>query len=224
MFLLLTFIWCCFLLPVRSLKETPPATVIKVVFTPDRRPEDPDSDSLFYQPHRKLRWSDFKATPPLRGPSAAVSYTSFAYEGNSLRKKDTLQINLTLQVFFVKSSSWVKSFAKDSYSLEHEQLHFDITWLVALRFQQRIKNMELTAEDFDSIIQYQYIESFREMNRLQDAYDRETNHGQSPSGQQNWKRSIGEALAALTLEGALTPHFSPLSADCSTVSTFNTAW
>lgn len=224
MFLFLHFIWSSLCFPAVPPKGPGPVTIIKIVFTPDRRPENPDSDSLFYQPHRKLNWADFKATPPLRGPSAAVSYTSFAYEGSSLLKKDTLQINLTLQVFFIKSASWVKSFARDSYSLEHEQIHFDITWLVALRFQQRIRSMELTADDYDSIIQYQYIESFREMNKLQEAYDRETNHGQSPDAQKKWKRTVGEALAALTLEGALTRYFNPLSADSSTLSTFNTAW
>lgn len=207
MFLSLALIWCCSLLPASPRKDLPPATVIKVVFFPDRRPEDPTSDSLFYQPYRKLRWSDFKAAPPLRGPSAAVSYTSFAYEGSSLHRKDTLQINLILQVFFIKSASWAKSFIKDDYALEHEQLHFDITWLVALRFQQRIKSMELSTEDYDSIIQYQYIESFREMNRLQEMYDRETNHGQDSLAQKRWKTNIGEALAVLTLEGALTPSF-----------------
>ncbi|MBW8686142.1 DUF922 domain-containing protein [Chitinophaga rhizophila] len=224
MFLFLHFIWCSLFFPADQPADKRPVTVIKVVFKPDRRPEDPASDSLFYQPHRKLQWTDFKATPPLRGPSAAVSYTSFAYEGSSLLKKDTLQINLTLQVFFIKSASWVKSFARDSYALEHEQIHFDITWLVALRFQQRIRAMELTAEDFDSIIQYQYIESFREMNKLQEAYDRETNHGLDPAAQKNWKRSVGEALATLTLEDALTRYLIPLSADSTTRRTFNTAW
>lgn len=224
MFLFLQFIWCALYFPADQPKGPGPVTIIKIVFTPDRRPENPDSDSLFYQYHRKLQWSDFKATAPLRGPSAAVSYTSFAYEGNSLLKKDTLQINLTLQVFFIKSASWVKSFARDTYSLEHEQTHFDITWLVALRFQQRIKSMDLTPDDYDSIIQYQYIESFREMNKLQEAYDRETNHGQDPAAQKKWKRTVGEALAALTLEGALTRYCNPLSADSSTVRTFNTAW
>jgi hypothetical protein len=223
MFLFLQLIWCCLWFPFSISRERPTATVIKVVFKPDRRPEDPAADSLFYQPHRKLQWTDFRAIPPLRGPSAAVSYTSFAYEGSSLQKKDTLQINLTLQVFFVKSASWVKSFARDHLSLEHEQLHFDITWLVALRFQQRIKSMELTVEDFDSIIQYQYIESFREMNRLQEAYDRETNHGQDPGAQQHWKRTIGEALATLTLEGALTRYANASTADTSTLH-LGTGW
>lgn len=201
--------------------DTARTTVIKVFFVPDRRPEDPASDTLFYHTTRKLRWTDFTATPPLRGKSGAVAYTSFAYEGKSLLKKDTLQINLILQVFFVKSSSWVKPIVRDAEGLAHEQLHFDITWLVALRYQQRIKNMELTVEDYDSIIQYQYIESFREMNKLQDAYDAETNHGQDPIAQQKWKRTVADALATLTLEGALTPGRQPWSASWLSFNIYN---
>lgn len=215
---------CCCLLPVLPVSKPVPVLVkpqpekessalwtrpsappvVKIVFTPDRRPEDPASDSIFYQPTRKLRWADFKATPPLRGPSAAVCYTSFAYEGSSLRKHDTLTLNLTLQVFFVKSASWAKEYIKDASALSHEQLHFDITWLVALRFQQRIKMMPLNIEDYDSVIQYEYLESFREMNRLQKAYDDETSHGTSPSAQLRWQRTIAEAITAITVEGALT--------------------
>lgn len=203
--LLLRVICCCCLLPVLPVTRPSHTTpVIRIQFVPDRRPENPASDSLFYHTNRKLRWSDFKGKAPLRGPSGAVSYTSFAYEGNSLRKKDTLILNLTLQVFFVKSASWAKSFIMDGTALEHEQLHFDITWLVALRFQQRIKTMPLSIDDYDSIIQYQYLESFREMNRLQEAYDDETNHGQSPVGQLKWQRNIAEAITAITVEGAIT--------------------
>lgn len=204
--LLLRIICCCCLLPAYPVSRpayTPP--VIKVQFTPDRRPENPLSDSLFYHSNRKLRWSDFQGKLPARSSrSGAVSYTSFAYEGSSLRKKDTLQLNLILQVFFVKSASWAKSFIMDGSALEHEQLHFDITWLVGLRFQQRIKTMPLSIEDYDSIIQYQYLESFREMNRLQEAYDNDTNHGQSPVAQLKWQRNIAEAITATTVEGAIT--------------------
>jgi hypothetical protein len=204
--------------------------VIKITFTPDRRPENPNSDSLFYHASRKLRWSDFKANPPVRSKSAAVSYTSFAYEGNSLHKKDTLLLNLTLQVFFIKSASWSKLIAMDAAGLAHEQLHFDITWLVALRFQQRIKTMPLTIEDYDSIIQYQYLESFREMNRLQDAYDDETDHGQNLVAQLKWQRIIAEAITTLTMEGAITGSnpftsiYIPLSAASITFKTRWVAW
>jgi hypothetical protein len=199
MFLLRGLIWCWLLHP-----EAQGDPVIKIRFSPEKRVEDATADSLFYHPNRKITWADFKATPPSSRKSAAVSYTSFAYEGNSLRKKDTLVMNLTLQVFFIKSSSWATAYAMDAYGLAHEQLHFDITWLVALRFEQKIRKMELTLDDYDSIIQYQYLESFREMNSLQDAYDKETRHGQDAMAQQEWQRKVADALATIYSEGALT--------------------
>lgn len=186
-------IWTCCLLG--SLVSAPP--VIKVVFVPDTRPENAQSDTLFYRSTRKLQWSDFQATPPAHPKSGAVSYSSFAYEGGSIRKKDTLYINLTLQTFHIKSASWVTPAVRDDYSLAHEQLHFDITWMVALRFRKKVTQMELTADDYDSMIQYEYIESFREMNRLQQAYDSETSHGANHTAQYSWQQTIADSLKAL---------------------------
>ncbi len=174
--------------------QSPP--IVKVVFVMDKRPDDPGSDTIFY-PARKLRWTDFRGTPSMRGPSAAVAFTSFAYEGSSLLRKDTLQITLRLQVFFIRSASWVRSGNMDSYSLAHEQLHFDITYLVARRFMQKIRQLPLTKEDYDSMIQYEYLESFREMNRLQDDFDGETRHGTIVSAQQEWIAKIGRELKAM---------------------------
>lgn len=159
----------------------------------DNRPDDPDSDTIFY-PARKLRWSDFRGRPSVRGTSAAVAFTSFSYEGTSLLKKDTLHISLTMQVFFVRSASWVRGGNMDSYSLAHEQLHFDITYLVARRFMKKVRELPLTAEDHDSMIQYEYLESFREMNRLQEAFDGETRHGTIPSAQQEWIVKVAREL------------------------------
>jgi hypothetical protein len=162
----------------------------------DRRPDDPGSDTIFY-PARKLRWTDFRGTPSMRGPSAAVAFTSFAYEGSSLLRKDTLQITLSLQVFFIRSASWVRSGNMDSYSLAHEQLHFDITYLVARRFMQKVRQLPLTRDDYDSMVQYEYLESFREMNRLQEEFDGETRHGTIVSAQQEWIAKVGRELEAM---------------------------
>jgi len=171
------------------------ATIVQVVFKMAAPPDDPASDTLFY-PTRKLRWSDFRGTPSMRGPSAAVAYTSFAYEGGSRLYKDTLRITLTLQVFFVRSASWVRAGNRDAYSLAHEQLHFDITCLVAQRFRQKIQALPLTRDDYDSRIQYEYLESFREMNRLQEAFDEETGHGAHAAVQRAWADRVARELKA----------------------------
>ena len=197
MFFLRMMISCCCLLGSPLVSRVNPGPVIKVVFLPDLRPEDPASDSIFYQPGRKLEWNDFQGHVPAHPISGAVGYSSFAYEGGSLRKKDTLFINLTLQVFFIKRASWVTAPVRNEYGLAHEQLHFDITWLVARRFQQKISTMDLSADDYDSMIQYEYIESFREMNRLQEDYDKGTSHGINVTAQYQWQRAIADSLKTL---------------------------
>ncbi|KAA2245026.1 hypothetical protein F0L74_03440 [Chitinophaga agrisoli] len=179
--------------PASVVKDTP---IIKLVFTMDSRPDDPEADTLFY-PARKLRWTDFRGTPSLRGPSAAVAFTSFAYEGRSRLQRDTLQITLTLQVFFIRSASWARAGIMDSYALGHEQLHFDITYLVAQRFKQRIRSLALTRDDYDSMIQYEYLEAFREMNRLQEEYDGETRNGVNAAAQQEWMTRVSRELEAV---------------------------
>ncbi len=88
----------------------------------------------------------------------------------------------------------------DSYSLGHEQLHFDITYLVAQRFKQRIRRLPLTRDDYDSMIQYEYLEAFREMNQLQDEYDGETRNGTNTSAQQEWRTRISHELETVNAQ------------------------
>jgi hypothetical protein len=169
-------------------------TVIQLKFEERKEADSPASDTVFYTPGRKLSWDDFRARPSPSGPSAAVTYTSFAYDGNSHLVNDTLRITLRLQVFFIKSASWVRPEARNSYALAHEQLHFDITRLVVERFKQKLRQTALNRDDYDSIIQYQYLQSFREMNRLQYRFDEETNHGLNAAAQLRWRDKINVGL------------------------------
>ncbi|RFS23376.1 hypothetical protein DVR12_10185 [Chitinophaga silvatica] len=155
-------------------------------------PDSASSDTLFYI--RPLKWTDFHGKPPSTKQSAAVSYTSFAYEGNSRIAHDTLLITLNIEVFFVKSASWVMPDYMNSYALAHEQLHFDITKLVAERFKQKLRQTPLNRDDYDSVIQYQYLESFREMNKLQYRFDEESNHGLNRTEQLRWRERVNIGL------------------------------
>ena len=168
--------------------------VILLRFEEKNEADSPLSDTVFYAPNRKLQWADFQAKPSPAGPSAAVTYTSFAYDGNSRLVNDTLQITLRLQVFFIKSASWVRPNARNNYALAHEQLHFDITRLVVERFKQKLRQTALNRDDYDSIIQYQYLQSFREMNRLQYRFDQETDHGLNAAAQVRWRDKINVGL------------------------------
>jgi hypothetical protein len=168
------------------------ATSLTINFIDDNRLTD--DDSVHYNPARKLTWTDFQASPRSGSHYAAEVFTSFGYEGKSAVKNGVIQINLTVKAYMLKNSSWGRLDAKTSYALNHEQRHFDITKIIAERFKKKIRAEELTLEDYNSIIQYQFLEFFREMNRLQTQYDDETNHSQNQGAQERWNQKIDEEL------------------------------
>jgi hypothetical protein len=150
-----------------------------------------NQDTVFYDPKRPLIWADFKGQNRSPGSRyAAAVFTSFAYEGRSFPKGDDLIVEIGLKTFMVKSMSWGRAESKTPSTLRHEQLHFDITRLVVERFKHNLQNAELTIEDHDSEIQYQFLETFREMNREQKAYDGETGHGLNAGAQAKWDRKV----------------------------------
>ena len=157
-----------------------------------------ESDTVFYDPKRPLIWSDFKGTSGGRsGRYAAAVFTSFGYEGRSYPKDDDLIVEIGLKIFMVKPMSWGRGEAKNASTLRHEQLHFDVTRIVVERFKERLKKAELTFEDYDSEIQYQFLEAFREMNTKQEAYDGETGHGLNGSAQAAWDRKISAEIESI---------------------------
>jgi len=151
------------------------------------------ADTVFYHPARPLQYSDFKADPKT-GRYAAMVFTSISYEGNSRVESNLLEVVVKLKVYVVKSMSWMRPESKNPQVLKHEQTHFDIAKISAERFKNKLKKLELTVEDHDSQIQYQFLESYREMNHLQKAYDRETRHGLNPQEQHKWEEMVKNEL------------------------------
>lgn len=164
---------------------------VKVFFTDHTH--NVEDDTVFYTPDRPLKWEDFKAMPR-SAKYAALVFPSFAYKGDSEIVDGYVHLHLNMKVFMLKNSSWVKEGAKDAYGLNHEQRHFDIVKLVVERFKEKIRSTELSPADYDGVIGYLYIEAFREMNKLQDAYDGETQHGLNKAAQERWNRRLEEDL------------------------------
>lgn len=159
---------------------------------------DANSDTVFYSPKRPLVWDDFKVRNGKPGSRyAAAVFTSFGYEGRSYPREDDLVVEIGLKIFMVKSMSWGRPEARNASTLRHEQIHFDITRLVVEKFKERLRKADLTIEDYDSEIQYQFLEAFRQMNDDQEQYDGETGHGLNGAAQAAWDRKIAEQISAV---------------------------
>lgn len=161
----------------------------------DYEPKGRLGDTVFYNPNRKLTWNDFRGPIRRANPrTGAMIYTSFGYDAMTHVEKGTVFIDMTVKAFMLQNSSWTSEPATNAYALAHEQLHFDITHLITERFKKALMAEELPLEDYDSRIQYIFLESFREMNRYQELYDAETRHSINHAEQARWAEKVATEL------------------------------
>ncbi|ARK10517.1 hypothetical protein A6C57_09375 [Fibrella sp. ES10-3-2-2] len=176
------------------------ASKINVHFTTINSRTPASSDTVFYDPTRPLTWDDFRATPPAITRYAAQIMPGVAYEGHSDVDKGNINVRLKLKVFMLKSQSWVRSIGYNDYALNHEQRHFDIARLAIEDFRKRVHPDSLSLNDYNSNIQYQYIEMYRALGLRQQQYDGETNHGINQGAQARWNSQIDTELRTFGLK------------------------
>ncbi len=165
---------------------------IKIILLPET--DKNDEDTIYYHT-RKITWDDFRGKPTNSRYGAAI-FANFAY-GATFRVIDGYIVaTVQTKTYMVRGMSWVTSGAYSDYALAHEQLHFDIAKLVTERFKKKIVGMKADLViDLNSMIQYEYLESYREMNRLQNQYDDETNHSLNQPLQGIWERKVKQWLS-----------------------------
>ncbi|WP_222852035.1 DUF922 domain-containing protein [Cyclobacterium plantarum] len=155
--------------------------------------EDHQDDTVFYNPQRPLSWKDFTGRPRF-GNYAASIFASIAYEGNSWIEEGEVIVDIVFKTFMLKSSSWVKG-TNNSYGLNHEQRHFDIAKIVMERLKEKVEKLDLQPHNYDRKVSFHYLDAFREMNQMQEQYDRETAHGMNAKAQARWDKFIDEELS-----------------------------
>lgn len=152
-----------------------------------------DEDTLYYHPSRPLTWDDFREKPQDRRYSAAV-FSSFGYDQHREIANGTIHVNLAIKVYMVRSASWVFPRRQDTYGLNHEQKHFDIVKIISKKFKNKLLSENLTPDNYEGIINFEYLEFYREMNRWQKQYDLETAHGSNAVMQRKWDEEIERAV------------------------------
>jgi hypothetical protein len=164
---------------------------VNIIFTDYT--EQTEGDTVYYSFKRPLTWDDFKAKP-LNSRFGAEILPSIGYNEDVDVSKGTVNVRLRTKAFVPKSASWVKADSKNSYSLNHEQRHFDIVKIIMERFKQKLRTEKFTVDNYDGPINVQYLESFHEMNVMQQQYDTETAHGMNIAAQEEWNEKIDKEL------------------------------
>lgn len=165
-----------------------------VKFTFTNYTESTEGDTIYYSPSRPITWNDFqsKHKPPM--VANAMVMPGFGYEIEQEVVNGIINVNAQLKVYLPKSACWADSYGRDAYALNHEQRHFDITKIIAEKYKQKILTHNLTPDNYEAFILMEYLESYRDMDKMQKAYDKETSHSRNQFAQQEWNERIDREL------------------------------
>ncbi len=177
------------------------------------------SDKRWEKTNHLLTWDDFRGIPDLwliATGSGAVIKADLKHETSYELEmvQGTCHYSLTKVEGFAYMSrieSWVNPIMKSFYTLQHEQIHFDIAEVHAKIFNKRVENELLNREFlcpvgsdlwFQSKIKMEsnaqataILNQIRElMWFMQEVYDVQTNHGEDYTQQKAWDNRIRELL------------------------------
>jgi hypothetical protein len=149
-------------------------------------------DTIHWRPEYKLKWEDFQASPDTTAIALAVCASEITYTYKIVDGK----LTYTIDCFFDKKKSWIK------YNLiaitDHEQGHFDISKLFALKLAEKFKsynvtNAHLVYQDLRNI----YNSIIQERTVMHSKYDQETKSTTSDELQKQFISNIRRQITIL---------------------------
>lgn len=156
-------------------------------------------DTIYYDPGRKLAWSDFKGWPDHNSMAAAITESGFGYRMAMQSRNGKTNLRITIYCYFNKRTSWVKKNMDTDYALTHEQHHFDITYINTSLFAQKLKAAKFTLGNYTNLVDNIYDECYGALRTMQDEYDGQTSNGRINKVQSDWNQKIDRQLAGLII-------------------------
>lgn len=150
---------------------------------------------IYYRHSQLLAITDFEKIPEEGTNVIAITNSGFAFKASCKKQTDkpTL-LNITVTCTFDKTQSWMKPAGQNKYTLNHEQRHFDISFISCALFINKLKATTFSATNYAEDIQATYTSSIIEMSKLQQQYDAETNNGIDQTQQLVWNKKIDQLL------------------------------
>jgi hypothetical protein len=153
------------------------------------------SDTIYYNASKKLTWLDFKGKPDPQSEATAITSSGFGYMAGMQSRNGKTAIAITVYCYFSKPNSWVRN--QSDYALNHEQHHFDVTYIVTNLFIAKLKAAKFNRNNYDNLIEKVYNESCRQLEQMQNDYDGQTRNGRQKNIQSAWNDKIEKQLNVL---------------------------
>ena len=165
---------------------------------------NPEGKFIFYNSGELLNIAAFAGEADTNSSAVAITSSGFAFKAGFKSAEGKAILNIKVYCSFDKQMSWMKPNGKNEYILQHEQQHFNISYLGAIDFMQQLKAATFTTDNYNKLIQTLYNQSSKFMEDLQQTYDSETHNGIIKDRQQYWKEKINKKLASTSSETNLS--------------------
>ena len=156
-----------------------------------------DPEQLPYS-KKLLTWEDFQGEADDLSLGAAATSSGISMRMNSENRDGKNKVIITITPFFDKSHSWVKASGRNSAALAHEQMHFNITGMMACALADEIRNTTYYVENFSQEIEKVHKRYTKELERRQNDYDKQTAHGTVTEQQTAWEQKLNIELSNTT--------------------------
>lgn len=168
--------------------------VVKVIPEEFPLPGTVTEDTVYYSPARKLQWQDFTGRETPGSSSEAETMPGFSYDASAIQKGDTIYVHIYLQVYFVRSESWVMQGGQNDYALSHEQIHFDIAKISEQAFKDSLLKRQFSPQYYPIEIHFLYWDFWRKMTNWEEKFDGDTGHGIHRYRESVWAESVRKSL------------------------------
>ena len=150
-----------------------------------------DEELISWNEGKKLTWADYKGNARTDADAVASTATYLGIEYNFSNKG----FGYTITCSFSKTRSW--GLHKTDYILAHEQGHFDIAEIFARKLNMQLSGYKFEKNNFKTDLKKIYDTITSEKEKMQNDYDRETNHSINKEQQKEWLKKIEKMLNGL---------------------------
>jgi len=153
-----------------------------------------EEDKINWTKEYKLTWSDFKGKPDKASKNFAATNSGFGFETNGATTEGCTFI---VTNSFYRKTSWVKKDKANEPLLAHEQCHFDITELCTRKFRKKLSAIKYNPKTMQKTTADLFRSEQTNWAKMQDQYDRETQHSIITAKQEEWEKKVAKELEEL---------------------------
>lgn len=147
-----------------------------------------DTDKIVWSNDYQLQWKDFAGS--VKDQNGMDAMTACVVEP----KKDK-EGNASIICYFDKKSSWRIKKKETDNLLRHEQYHFNLSEIFTRKIRKEVieKKAEYASKEFNKIFK----KIWKDCEKEQRKYDKETNHSRVSEEQSRWETEIDKQLQEL---------------------------